>query len=379
MVHLLYLWLKNCDSQILQVWDLLPPALFLPGHSSTDIHLFSHLKLGSVRKWGGHRKYSSVSLSYVSIRIYIDIRDKEWLLSLVSYLELVDCMDRKCHEIVYMKSWPNTDSKLWTCSTHSLGTPIRAHPICWNLLKPAWPRANPACAIADACMPPQTVSDYSWVFVPFVISRGLHRGSLPKRDKLLENTHTVGLIFWGSCSPDCRSTDPSNEGSCDRLGWKTEGLSGYCHLFSLGCAWQRRHRKRTRFSILHCLSCDRVGRRFIPRKSRGAGIVFLDEMTSHGCWSRCFGRKSEVMQLCFGDSGALEWKPLFVQIERCRLAIRAQAAEERPCPEKGSDRISCATNAGQFLVLALPKVAGKCPSLPSFWGWHIPVAFLCKL
>lgn len=263
MVHLLYLWLKNCDSQILQVWDLLPPALFLPGHSSTDIHLFSHLKLGSVRKWGGHRKYSSVSLSYVSIRIYIDIRDKEWLLSLVSYLELVDCMDRKCHEIVYMKSWPNTDSKLWTCSTHSLGTPIRAHPICWNLLKPAWPRANPACAIVDACMPPQTVSDYIWVFVPFVISRGLHRGSLPKRDKLLENTHTVGLIFWGSCSPDCRSTDPSNAGSCGRLGWKTEGLSGYCHLFSLGCAWQRRRRKRTRFSILHCLSCDRVGRRFI--------------------------------------------------------------------------------------------------------------------
>lgn len=93
--------------------------------------------------------HNSVSLFYVNIRIYRDISDKEWLPSLVSYLELVDCMDRKCHEIVYMKSWPNMDSKLWTCSTHSLGTPIRAHPACWNLLKPAWPCANPACANAD--------------------------------------------------------------------------------------------------------------------------------------------------------------------------------------------------------------------------------------
>lgn len=211
-----------------------PPALFLPVHSSTDAHLFSHLKLGSVRKWGGHRKYSSVSLFYVNICIYMDISDKEWLLSLVSYLELVDYMDRKCHEIVYMKSWPNMDSKLWTCSTHSLGTPIHAHATCWNLLKPAWPCANPACANADACMPPQKFSDYSWVFVPFVISRGLHRGSLPKRDKLLENTQTVGRIFWGSCSPDCRSTDPNNAGSCDRLGWKTEGLSGLLPLVFLG-------------------------------------------------------------------------------------------------------------------------------------------------
>lgn len=309
----------------------------------------------------------------------MDIRDKEWLLSLVSYLELVDCMDRKCHEIVYMKSWPNTDSKLWTCSTHSLETPIRAHPTCWHLLKPAWPRANPACANADACMPPQKFSDCSWAFVPFVVSRGLHRGSLPKRDKLLESAHTVGLIFWGSCSSDCRSTDPSNAGSCDRLGWKTEGLSGLLPPVFLGLrlAVKTSEEDPVQHPALS-LAWPSWKEIYNHGNPEGQESFFLDELTSHGCWSRCFGKKSEVMQLCFGDSGALEWKPQFVQIERCRLAIRAQATEERPCPEKESDRINCATNAGKFLVLALPKVAGKCPSLPSFWGWHIPVAFLYK-
>lgn len=228
-------------------------------------------------------------------------------------------------------------------------------------------------------MPPQKFSDYSWAFVPFVISRGLHRGSLPKRDKFLESAHTVGLIFWGSCSPDCRSTDPSNAGSCDRLGWKTEGLSGLPPLVFLGLHLAAKTSEED--PVQHparSLAWPSWKEIYNHGNPEGQESFFLDELTSHGCGSRCFGRKSEVMQLCFGDSGALEWKPLFVQIERCRLAISAQAAEERSCPEKGSDRISCVTNAGQFLVPALPKVAGKCPSLPSFWGWHIPVAFLYK-
>lgn len=40
------------------------------------------------------------------------ISDTEWLFLLFSYFGLVNCMDKKCHEIVYMKSWPNMDSKL---------------------------------------------------------------------------------------------------------------------------------------------------------------------------------------------------------------------------------------------------------------------------
>lgn len=222
----------------------------------------------------------------------MDIRDKEWLLSLVSYLELVDCMDRKCHEIVYMKSWPNTDSKLWTCSTHSLETPIRAHPTCWHLLKPAWPRANPACANADACMPPQKFSDCSWAFVPFVVSRGLHRGSLPKRDKLLESAHTVGLIFWGSCSSDCRSTDPSNAGSCDRLGWKTEGLSGLLPPVFLGLhlAVKTSEEDPVQHPALS-LAWPSWKEIYNHGNPEGQESFFLDELTSHGCWSPCFGKK----------------------------------------------------------------------------------------
>lgn len=66
------------------------------------------------------------------------------------------------------------------------------------------------------------------------------------------------------------------------------------------------------------------------------------------------------MQQCFGDSRALEWKPLSVQIERCGHPIRAQVAEERLCPKMGPDRTSCATKQ------TLPKVVGKCPLLPSW-------------
>lgn len=142
------------------MWDLLPLTLFLPGHSSTDAHLFSHLKLGSVQKWGGHRKYSSVSLSYVNIRIYTDIRDKEWLLSLVSYLELVDCMDRKCHEIVYMKSWPNTDSKLRTCSAHF---PRNTHSRPPHLLKLTKTSMTPCQPCLCKCRRLHAASEVLWL------------------------------------------------------------------------------------------------------------------------------------------------------------------------------------------------------------------------
>lgn len=48
--------------------------------------------------------------------LYEHIRDREWLFLLFSYVGLANCMDKKRHEIVYMKLWPNMNSKLWICT-----------------------------------------------------------------------------------------------------------------------------------------------------------------------------------------------------------------------------------------------------------------------
>lgn len=130
-----------------------PDTLLLPVHSSTLIYLSSRLKLGSLRKWGICRKYSvSILCEHMYVFIWTSVIDISWLLLLSSYLGLVNCMDKKCHEIVYMKLWPNMDSKLWICGTHSPVAFIHAYTTYWNWLKPAWPCAKPACANADACL-----------------------------------------------------------------------------------------------------------------------------------------------------------------------------------------------------------------------------------
>lgn len=92
--------------------------LLLPVRSSTRVHLFSTY----IWNWAIYetseksaKKYRLVFLSYVKIRIYKDICDREWLFLLFSYFGLVSCMDKKCHDIVYMKLWPKMDSRLWTC------------------------------------------------------------------------------------------------------------------------------------------------------------------------------------------------------------------------------------------------------------------------
>lgn len=48
--------------------------------------------------------------------LYGHIIDREWLSLLFSYFGLVNCMDKRCHEIVYKKLWPNMDSQLRICT-----------------------------------------------------------------------------------------------------------------------------------------------------------------------------------------------------------------------------------------------------------------------
>ena len=154
--------------------------------------------------------------------------DRNWLFFLLSYLGLVNSMGKKSHEIVYMKLWPNMNSKLWK---HTILTDFRvyhhspAHLCCsyphhpLKLTKKAWPCAKPACcAPSDASMPCDESFDHNGAFISFVISRGLHRGLLPKSDKVAESTHTNGLVFCGSCSPSFGSPASSI------VGWR--GLFG---------------------------------------------------------------------------------------------------------------------------------------------------------
>lgn len=70
------------------------------------------------------------------------------------------------------------------------------------------------------------------------------------------------LYFEGAAVPTADPQILAMRAPVTALVEKPKGWVDYRHLFSLGCAWQRRRRQRTRFSILHGLSRDRVGRRF---------------------------------------------------------------------------------------------------------------------
>lgn len=94
-------------------------------------------------------------------------------------------------------------------------------------------------------------------------------------------THTqLVLYFEGAAVPTADPQILTMRAPVTALVEKPKGWVDFCHLFSLVCAWQRRRRKRTRFGILHCLSCDRVGRRFITTEIQ---------------WGRnCFSRWTDV-------------------------------------------------------------------------------------
>lgn len=215
-------------------------------------------------------------------------------------------------------------------------------------------------------MLPQKFFDYIWTFVPFVISRGLHRGLLPKRDKLMESTHTVGLIFWGSCSPDCRSTAPNNVGSFDNLGWNTKRLSRLLPLVFLGLCLAVKTPEEDRFRFLHCLSCDQVGRRFIATNTK----------RSRNCFSRRTDFPRMLIWVLWGNVSsnyaAVFWRQQSLGKEAPVWAdwrVQTPSHQSSGCwrenlSQEGSNRISCATNAGE-LVQTLPKVVRKHPSLPS--------------
>lgn len=179
--------------------------------------------------------------------------DRNRLFLLFSYLGLVNCMGKKHHEIVYMKLWPNMNSKLWKCTIltdfrvyhHSpphFALPYPQHPL--KLTKRAWLCAKPACcAPSDASMLRDESFDHNGPFISFVISRGLHHGLLPKSDKVAESTHQNGLVFYG------RNTVPATDLQLPVL-WAhvaslvktSRGWASCWHQFFLVCRWQWRQK-----------------------------------------------------------------------------------------------------------------------------------------
>lgn len=176
------------------------------------------------------------------------ISDTEWLFLLFSDLGLVNCMDKKCHEIVYMKLWPNMDSKLWKCILLILEFIIASlltfavstdscphHPL--NLTKKAWrvPSLLVVQMLACRVMSPLITSELLFL----LSSQGGYTMAYCQKEIRWRRAHTHGLVFWGSCSSNCRPPASGIARSRGHLG------CACCHNFSLGCPWQWRQGKST--------------------------------------------------------------------------------------------------------------------------------------
>lgn len=183
--------------------------------------------------------------------------DREWLFLLYSYLQLVNCMDQKCHKIVYMKSWPNMNSKLWRCTVLTDFYSVLSYyhsPVIvlvlysclpLKLTKRAWPCANLLVVqpqiLACCLMSPLIISKLLFLLSP----QGGYAMAYCQKEISWWTAHTIGLVFWGICSPDCRSTASSIVGSQATWVKIPRAWAHCCRQLSSGCPWQWRHGKRT--------------------------------------------------------------------------------------------------------------------------------------
>lgn len=152
----------------------------------------------------------------------------------------------------------------------------------------------------------------------------------------------------------------------NHLGWNTKGLSRLPPLVFLGLRLAVKTPEEDRFRILHCLSCDQVGRRFIT-------------MNTHKS-RNCFSRRTDFPRVLIwvlwenvrGNIAAVFWRQQSLGMEAPVCAdwkMQTPSHQSSGCwrenlSQEGSNRISCATNSGE-LVQTLPKVARKRPFLPS--------------
>lgn len=202
-------------------------------------------------------------------------------------------------------------------------------------------------------MPLDESFDHIWAFISFVISRGLHHGLLPKRDKVAESTHTNGLVFWGRCSPDCRPPASRIAGSHGHLGWTIKGLSWLPPIFFLGLPLTVKTREEDLFGILRCLSCDQVGKRFThagTQNNRLLKIIIINwiptsvNMGAFGNWQR---HRALLLGRRF-----LECQPLFLQTKDAYIPPKGRGTT----PENRLAEITSSEIVGERTLQTLLKL-----------------------
>lgn len=148
----------------------------------------------------------------------------------------------------------------------------------------------------------------------------------------MESTHTIDLVFWGSCSPDCRSTAPSIVGSHGHLGWSTKGLSQLLRPVFLGLPLAVKTWEEDQLSILHCPSCDQVGKRFANTNTHNRLFYKYTEFEQVLIWVLL--ENDLDIQYFFWDRRFLEWQSLFCN--QYEHPVEAQVVEEVAHPKEGS-------------------------------------------
>lgn len=183
------------------------------------------------------------------------ISDTEWLFLLFSDFGLVNCMDKKCHEIVYMKLWPNMDSKLWKCILSILEFIIASlltfavsidscphHPL--KLTKKAWrvPSLLVVQMLACRLMSPLITSKLLFL----LSSQGGYTMAYCQKEIRWRRAHTHMVLYFEGVA--VRTADlqlPVLRAHVATLVETSRGWAGCCHNFSLGCPWQWRQGKST--------------------------------------------------------------------------------------------------------------------------------------
>lgn len=182
-------------------------------------------------------------------------------------------MDRKCHEIVYMKSWPNIDSKLLI---YTILTDFRVYvtslltftvSIDWC---PHYPLklkkhecTKPACH-SDASMPLNKSFDHIWAFIFILLSSqgGYTMAYCQKEIRWRRAPTQMLLYFEGAAVPTADLQLLVLWAHTAALVETSRGWAGGLHLFFLGLTLAVKTREEDQLGILRCLSCDQVGKRF---------------------------------------------------------------------------------------------------------------------
>ena len=176
--------------------------------------------------------------------------DRNRLFLLFSYLGLVNCMGKKHHEIVYMKLWPNTNSKLWKCT---IWTEFRVYHHSPPHLCCSYPHHPLKLTKEHDCVPSllavhlqmlacRVMSHLITTELLFLLSsQGGYTVAYCQKVIRWRRAHTqMVLYFTGAAVPATDLQLPGLWAHVASLVKTSRGWASCWHQFSLGCPWQWR-------------------------------------------------------------------------------------------------------------------------------------------